>query len=416
MTRISSLAPVVAAAIAFGDVFASLEEGRVNHYDGAGKFIETLHTGQDATETGCGFDSSGNLYVTDFDTSTISKFDREGKLLGLFGSGIEGSPESIVFDGSGHAYVGTVDGDGDVRKFDADGKPLGHFDVAIEDRGSDWIDLAADQCTLFYTSEGECVKRFDVCKNEQLTDFTCALPTNPAFALRLLGGGGLLVANATAIRRLDGDGKVVQEYDVSDEDGWFALSLDPDGTSFWSASTFHQKFYKFDIASGDVLVGPVATGSQNLDGLCVFGEITAANESICNDGQDNDGDSQIDCEDEDCDLSPACKDDIQVKCRREATIVGTNGDDVLRGTPGPDIIHGRQGNDLIRGLGGKDILCGGMGRDTLLGGAGRDMLHGGSGKDLLKGGTDRDTMNGGPGQQDQCIDTVDSVFSPECEN
>jgi hypothetical protein len=23
-----------------------------------------------------------------------------------------------------------------------------------EDRGIDWIDLAADQCTLFYTSEG----------------------------------------------------------------------------------------------------------------------------------------------------------------------------------------------------------------------------------------------------------------------
>ncbi|MDX1670055.1 MAG: hypothetical protein R3194_11600, partial [Limnobacter sp.] len=36
------------------------------------------------------------------------------------------------------------------------------FDVATDDRGSDWIDLAADQCTMYYTSEGTLVKRFDV--------------------------------------------------------------------------------------------------------------------------------------------------------------------------------------------------------------------------------------------------------------
>lgn len=43
-----------------------------------------------------------------------------------------------------------------------------------------------------------------------------------------------------------------------------------------------------------------------------------------------------------------------------ATIVGTNGSDVLRGTPGRDVIAGPDGNDVILGLGGDDVICGGQ--------------------------------------------------------
>jgi Ca2+-binding RTX toxin-like protein len=52
-----------------------------------------------------------------------------------------------------------------------------------------------------------------------------------------------------------------------------------------------------------------------------------------------------------------------------ATIVGTNGSDVLRGTSGPDVIAGLDGNDVIAGLGGDDIICGGRGNDKIDGGA-----------------------------------------------
>ena len=47
------------------------------------------------------------------------------------------------------------------------------------------------------------------------------------------------------------------------------------------------------------------------------------------------------------------------------TIVGTDGDDVLRGT---------QGDDVLCGLGGDDVIAGGPGDDTLAGGPGRDMV------------------------------------------
>src|SRR5690348_603771 len=53
-----------------------------------------------------------------------------------------------------------------------------------------------------------------------------------------------------------------------------------------------------------------------------------------------------------------------------ATIVGTNGDDVIRGTDGPDIILAGAGNDVIFGLGGDDKICGGDGNDRIDGGSG----------------------------------------------
>ena len=77
-------------------------------------------------------------------------------------------------------------------------------------RGSDWIDLAADQCTLFNTSEGDLVKRFDVCTNTQLPDFA-TLAVGRGVRASYPPNGDVLVA-ATAGYRLDSTG-----------------ALDPDG-------------------------------------------------------------------------------------------------------------------------------------------------------------------------------------------
>ena len=91
---------------------------------------------------------------------------------------------------------------------------------------------------------------------------------------------------------------------------------------------------------------------------------------------------------------------------RRATIVGTEGDDVLVGTDGDDVIAGLGGFDQIWGLDGNDVICGGDdrdkiyggdGRDTILGGSGRDVLLGERGRDTLLGGGSRDRIKGGPG-------------------
>lgn len=82
---------------------------------------------------------------------------------------------------------------------------------------------------------------------------------------------------------------------------------------------------------------------------------------------------------------------------RVATIVGTDGDDVLDGTSGRDVIVGMAGDDVIRGLGSNDVICGGGGADTIDGGNGDDRLAGGTGNDTIKGKTGQDRILGGMG-------------------
>jgi len=261
-----------------GDVFVGVGNGKIQHRDTAGTLVETLDTLQGGFTTGMAFDTVGNLYVTNFNAHNVRKFSNQGVLVGTFGSGYSGSPESILFDKAGNFYVGAVDGDNDIRKFDAVGNPLVRFNVATEDRGSDWIDLAADQCTMFYTSEAENIKRFNVCTNQQLPNFnTSPLPNSVAYALRILPDGGLLVANTSAIVRLDSAGNLVRTYDATGENCWFALNLDPDGKSFWTADFCSSNVYKFSLENGQPIVKKnTGTSSSTVFGLVIFGEITVA--------------------------------------------------------------------------------------------------------------------------------------------
>ncbi len=117
------------------------------------------------------------------------------------GTGYQCDPESILFDRSGSAHVGQARCPV-ILKFDSAGNLLGQFYAVGTNRGTDWTDLAGDQCTMFYTSEASNVLRFDVCANTQLNDFSGVLH-GPAYALRPLGENGLLVADTTDIHRLD---------------------------------------------------------------------------------------------------------------------------------------------------------------------------------------------------------------------
>jgi subtilisin family serine protease len=81
-----------------------------------------------------------------------------------------------------------------------------------------------------------------------------------------------------------------------------------------------------------------------------------------------------------------------------ATIVGTQGNDIIIGTSGHDVIHGLGGNDVIRGGGGRDTICGGPGKDGIFGEEGRDKLFGEGGADRLNGGSGRDRCTGGRGR------------------
>src|SRR5207237_9232423 len=138
--------------------------------------------------TGMAFDAAGNLYATTFFTNTVQKFDRNLNPVGNFGSGYTGSPESILFDVAGNAYVGQPDvpTGGTILKFDAAGNTLASYSVAVDDRGTDWVQLAPDQHTIYYTSEGKKVLRYDTATRTQLPEFVSNLPGTSAYALRFL--------------------------------------------------------------------------------------------------------------------------------------------------------------------------------------------------------------------------------------
>jgi Ca2+-binding RTX toxin-like protein len=105
---------------------------------------------------------------------------------------------------------------------------------------------------------------------------------------------------------------------------------------------------------------------------------------------------------------------------RQAKIVGTDGNDVIRGTPDRDVIWGGRGDDTILGSLGNDLLCGGPGADLIHGGRGNDEVDGGAGDgdraigdlgddhilggagahDEVAGDLGIDIVNGGPGNED----------------
>jgi len=276
-------------AFTANNVFVSISGSLAREYTPLGVAVQDIDCSSVSPgqfTTGSFFDKDMNFYLTMFGGSTVCKTDLANTVHSSFGSGYSGSTESILQDAAGNFYVGSVDGDADIRKFDSAGTPLAQYDVAIENRGSDWIDLAADQKTMYYTSEGVLVKRYDVSADAQLADFA-TLPGGPAYALRLLPSGGLLVAATDKIYRLDGTGAVVDSYDVTGTSGWFALNLDSDGTTFWSADFASSMVCRFNIATGggldnEDICWSTGTGSGTVFGLSVKGEITV---SQCPPGQ-----------------------------------------------------------------------------------------------------------------------------------
>lgn len=296
LTGLMSLALVAAAQAAVwnrGDVFVAPADnsGNYNVYDNSGHFKQTVNTGQSAptgevASAGCALNSSGNLWSATFHAGKVvelSGTDPHGVLKTIDSSPRStggASPESLSFDSAGDFYVGHADGTHVINKFNSAGGFLASFTVARDQRGSDWTEIASDQHTLFYTSEGSRVLRFDTTTKKQRSDFATNLPGRFAYAHRLLspgdGSGGMLVADSQGILRLDASGHIVKTYTISGENNLFALNLDPNGTSFWTGDLTTGNFYRLNINTGAIEVGPIAASASGVAGICVKGEVTAA--------------------------------------------------------------------------------------------------------------------------------------------
>ncbi len=259
-----------ATPFAIGDIFASTGSGNVKHYNSAGVLQETLNTGASGYTTGSASDAAGNLYVTNFSNNFLAKFAGPGEPHTLTSPFVSqtGLPESLVFDQAGNFYMSSA-GSGLIGKYSPTGTLLASLNTTAG--RADWIDLNAANSLIYFTTEQGFVGVLDIATNTRLANFSNA---GGEYALRLLGDGGLLVANSSNVLRMNSTGAITQTYDVTGKDSWFALNLDPNGTSFWSGDISSGMLYKFSIASGTVEQTINTGAGGNLFGVSVFGEVT----------------------------------------------------------------------------------------------------------------------------------------------
>ncbi|MFN2472197.1 MAG: hypothetical protein ABR583_14660 [Gaiellaceae bacterium] len=331
-----------------GNVFAGIGNGKINEFSPSGTLIEQLDTTSSSIyETGMCFDNAGNLYSTNFSANNMTKFDSKGAvLIDPFGSGFNLSPESCVVDAAGNIYVGQAGGSADVLKLSSSGALLDSFNVATENRGSDFIDLAADQCTLFYTSEGSTIKRYNVCTKTQLADFAGGLNA-PCFGLRIRPNGEVLVACASQVYRLNAAGAVIQNYPISGSSRLFALSLDPDNTTFWTGDINNGQIWRVNISTGAIVTTFASQAQTQLAGLAVFGEITIAKDTtppscqLTASGTDTNGKKFIEVTVQD--TGSGLK-SITVTKQTNATVTGNS---FTPGTKNPVVIRATRNNNSL---------------------------------------------------------------------
>jgi hypothetical protein len=245
-----------------GDLFISLETGPVQWRLPDGTLRQLLPQLVPGTGEGMAFDPSGNLYVTRWCVdsmcstgNTIEKYDARGASMGAVGSGYNCNPHAMLFVPTGMSYVGQAGCNGSILKFmPGNGVPVAEYMVAPDLQGAFWIDLGLDGCTMFYTSFGPNVKRFDTCGNVQRRNFNLApLPGGMGQDLRVLPDGGVLVSSGEVIVRLSPHGAVVQTYRGPVEDTlWAGLDLGEDGT-FWVGNYRSSNVYKFDLSTGAII-------------------------------------------------------------------------------------------------------------------------------------------------------------------
>ena len=266
--------PAMAVTFVAGDVFAAVGNSLVRHYSSTGVLIETLNTTVAGSfNTGMAFDTGGNLYVTNFSAGSISKLSNSGAVLSANYITTGSTPESLVFNAAGDLLVGHA---GPVKRYSSTGTLLQTYTNFT----NDWIDLAADQKTLFHDDEGVVIGRFDISTNSALAPFT-NISTNGggtnAFALRILTNGDVLVAGNNKILQYNSAAVLLGTYDVTGVDGFFALNLDSTNNTFWSGSIDNQNLYRFTIGTfgANVSSQTIAAGGS-LFGVAVFGERTVA--------------------------------------------------------------------------------------------------------------------------------------------
>ena len=145
------------------------------------------------------------MYGMNLDNNSMSKFSHDGTLLAATVGSFSQNPEACLIVDANTMFTSQVRGTGGLLKLDLAGNQLAKYGSMR----TDWIDLAADHCSMYYSDEGPAIHRYDVCTNKPLTDFVANLGVH-IYALRILPNQTVLAATGAGVQLFDASGKKAQ--------------------------------------------------------------------------------------------------------------------------------------------------------------------------------------------------------------
>lgn len=260
-----------------GDVFVGIDNGRYIVYDSTnGYSASTLTVDSGGGQSGgCGFDSQFNFYGTNLTTQRVTELNADtGSLVQTISVGGT-SPESLLFSASGNLYFASANAA--VQQFDPALPPASDGSISYPGSATtlsftsntDWIDLARDQKTFYYTGDSTTLNKFTLGG----ATTTLASFSDPAYAVRLLpplDGTDLLVANTSAITRIS-SGKATS-YTLRQQKNLRFLAIDPDGVSFWAGDWATGLIFQLSLKNGSVIQSLDTGAKKSMGGICVKGE------------------------------------------------------------------------------------------------------------------------------------------------
>lgn len=163
---------------------------------------------------------------------------------------------SVAADGRMFVLIVSTNQGNVMQTYDRTGALLGSQNIGGDPNGERFrgtsLDLAADQCTLFFVENYQVIRRLNACTGTFLPDFA----TLAAVDVRILPDGGVLVARGDhLVRRLNAAGTIVRSYSVPGAHE--AAGLARNGQAAWVAdaicSTGMARARLFDLVTGEVL-------------------------------------------------------------------------------------------------------------------------------------------------------------------
>jgi DNA-binding beta-propeller fold protein YncE len=265
------LVAVVHAASAHAErIFVSLQNGTVQSFDislGSAAAIEasaqTFANQALARPQGLAFNTSGDLFVANYDTSTVAGFASDGTYLP--GSSIPSTnvqnPFGIAFDASGNLFVANVTG-GSVSKFNA----AGTYQGAISSNLSSPTGVAVDTSgNLHVANAGDnTISKFDAAGNYLAAGSISGNLDSP-YGLAFDAAGNLYAANvnSNSISKFGPSGNFMSTIADGSLNVPVGLAFDASG-NLYAANYFGQTISKFDSTGTFLMNWSTAAGPRFL--------------------------------------------------------------------------------------------------------------------------------------------------------